>query len=264
MADIKVFQNNEFGEIRTVTVNNEPWFVGKDIATVLGYSNSRDVLVKHFDDEDKAFMMLDIAHSQNGNVPVGQSKTTIINESRLYSLILSGKLPKAKKFKRRVTAEVLPSIRRTGGYVSDADIFINAYLANADEQTKMLFKTQLKAMQSLNNKIETDKSKVLFADSVSASSTSILISEPAKLIKQNGVDIGSKRLFKWMRNNGYLINRKGSEYNMPTQKSMNLKLFEVKETAITHSNGHTSVNKTPKLTGKGQIYFINKFLNSGV
>lgn len=259
MENLQIFKNEEFGEIRTVTVNNEPWFVGKDIAEVLGYSNSSKAVLTHVDDEDKMFVMLEIAHSQNGNVPIGQSKTAIINESGLYSLILSSKLPTAKKFKHWVTSEILPTIRKTGGYVSNDDMFINTYLPFADDQTKLLFKSTLETVKKLNKKIEEDKPKVLFANAVETAQNSILIGDLAKLIKQNGVNIGQKRLFDWMRENGYLI-KNGTSKNMPTQKAMDLKLFEIKERTVNNPDGSVRITKTTKVTGKGQSYFINKFL----
>mgnify|MGYP000661045308 CR=1 FL=1 len=260
MNDIQVFENKEFGQVRTVVVNNEPWFVGKDVADVLGYSNASKAVIRHVDEEDKKFLMLNIADSQYGNVSPGQSKTAVINESGLYSLILSSKMPKAKQFKHWVTSEVLPTIRKTGGYVHNDDAFIDTYLPFADDQTKLLFRSTLSTVRNLNAKIEQDKPKVLFADAVSASKAPMLIGELAKILKQNGVDTGEKRLFAWLRDNGYLIKRKGTDYNAPTQRSMELGLFEVKETAITHADGHVTINRTTKVTGKGQLYFINKFV----
>lgn len=259
MNNLQIFKNPEFGSIRTTEVNSTPYFVGKDVAEILGYSNASKAVSAHVDDEDRQFVMLDIADTQNGNVLIGQSKTAVINESGLYSLILSSKLPNAKKFKRWVTSEVLPSIRKTGGYINNEDLFISTYLPNADEHTKQMFGATLKEMRHLNEKIAADKPKVIFADAVATAKTSILIGDLAKLLKQNGVETGQKRLFDWLRNNGYLI-KGGSSKNMPTQKSMELGLFEVKETTINNSDGSIRVTKTTKVTGKGQSYFINKFL----
>ncbi|MEE3742594.1 phage antirepressor [Streptococcus dysgalactiae] len=237
-------------EVRTVTIDNEPYFVGKDVADILGYSNSRDALSKHVDTEDKLTSQIATA---------GQMRNqTIINESGLYSLILSSKLPQAKEFKRWVTSEVLPAIRKQGAYVTDykaVDLLTNPnalgnFLQGLTEQVK-----------HLETKIEKDKPKVLFADAVSASKSSCLIGELAKILKQNGINIGQNKLFQWLRTNGYLISRRGESWNQPTQKSMQLGLFELKKTAINHSDGHTTTNVTPKVTGKGQQYFINKFLN---
>lgn len=252
MNGLQIFNNSEFGKIRTVTINNEPWFIGKDIEEILGYKNiSRDIN-RHVDKDD-------ILNYQDGSLKTNRG-VTVINESGLYSLILSSKLPTAKKFKHWVTSEVLPTIRKTGGYISNDDAFISTYLPFADDQTKMLFKSTLQTVRQLNDKIEADRPKVLFADAVTASKTDILIGELAKIIRQNGCDIGEKRLFKWLREHGYLISRKGTDYNAPTQRSVDMGLFRVKETAITHSDGHTTISKTTKVTGKGQSYFINKFL----
>ena len=251
MENLQIFKNEEFGEIRTVTVNSEPWFVGKDIAEVLGYTNASKALSDHVDEEDKL--------NNESLSSLGQRGGWLINESGLYSLILSSKLPTAKKFKHWVTAEVLPTIRKTGGYVSNDDMFINTYLPFADDQTKLLFKSTLETVKALNKQIEEDKPKVLFANAVETAQNSILIGDLAKLIKQNGVNIGQKRLFDWMRENGYLI-KNGTSKNMPTQKAMDLKLFEIKERTVNNPDGSVRITKTTKVTGKGQSYFINKFL----
>lgn len=250
--NLQVFKNNEFGEIRTVEINGEGWLVGKDVAEKLGYERPAKAILDHVDIEDK------------DEVPIQDSigrmqKTPVINESGLYSLVLRSKLPTAKKFKRWVTSEVLPSIRKYGGYLTPEKI--EEAILNPD--TLIQLATRLKEEQQkrieVEKRIKQDKPKVLFADAVSTSHTSILVGELAKILKQNGIDTGQNRLFQWLRNNGYLIRRKGTDYNMPTQKSMELELFEVKETTITHSDGHISINKTPKVTGRGQVYFINKF-----
>lgn len=243
--------NYESSEIRTVQVNGEPWFVGKDVAAVLGYSNPRDAINKRVDDEDKGVAKCDTLG--------GVQDLTIINESGLYSLVLSSKLPNAKKFKRLVTSEVLPSIRKHGAYMTDNTL--EQALTNPDFLIRLAteLKTEKEKRLALEQQAEQDKPKVLFADSVTASSSSILIGELAKLIKQNGVDIGQRRLFEWMRANGYLIKRKGSEYNLQTQRSMEQGLMEIKETSVVHT-GYTTISKTPKVTGKGQVYFINLFL----
>ena len=250
MENLKVFENSEFGAVRTVMVNDEPYFVGKDVADILGYTDTAQALRKHVDEEDKLTSRFDNS---------GQNREMyIINESGLYSLILSSKMPNAKKFKRWVTSEVLPSIRKHGMYATEE------LLANPDLLISVAqeLKAERERSKQLKQKIENDKPKTIFADAVATSSTSILIGDLAKIIKQNGVDIGQKRLFSWLRENGYLIKRKGADWNSPTQKSMEMELFEVKETAITHSDGHVSVSKTTKVTGKGQQFFINKFLQN--
>lgn len=253
MEKLQTFKNNEIGEIRTVVIKGEPYFVGKDVAEILGYAKARNAIAAHVDEDDALKQGVPDSH---GII----QETTLINESGLYSLILSSKLPKAKKFKKWVTSEVLPSIRKSGGYVNDDELFINTYLPFADEQTKMLFKSTLETVKKLNEKIEEDKPMVLFAQSVDASQTSILIGDLAKLIKQNGFDIGQNRLFGWLRDNGYL-GKHGDRKNMPTQRAMDLKLFEVKERTVANADGSIRITKTPKVTGKGQIYFINKFLS---
>lgn len=246
MNQLKVFENPAFGKIRTVEVRGEPWFVGKDVAQVLGYGDTAQAIRKHVDPEDKGVV--------ETTTPGGVQPITTINESGLYSLILTSKLPTAKAFKRWVTSEVLPAIRKNGGYIAGQE-----QLSDQEILAKALLVAQ-RTIESKNHVIEQMQPKALFADAVTASNVSILIGELAKLLRQNGVDMGEKRLFAWMRDNGYLIRRKGTDYNMPTQKSMEMGLFQIKETVISHSNGHTTVSKTPKVTGKGQQYFINKFI----
>lgn len=242
MNELQLFNNPEFGAIRAIEVNGEPWFVGRDVAQALGYKEPTKAAREKVDPEDRGVSKID--------TPSGEQEMTIINESGLYSLVLSSKLPGAKKFKRWVTAEVLPTIRKTGGYQLPKD-FPSALRALADATEKLL------AVETEN---EANRPKVLFADAVSTAKTSILVGELAKLLKQNGVDIGQNRLFGWLRENGFLIRRNGTDFNMPTQKSMDLGLFEIKETVVSHADGHTSVNKTPKVTGKGQQYFVQRFL----
>lgn len=254
MNNIKIFENPEFGSIRTVEVKNEPWFVGKDVAEVLGYERTDNAIRNHVDDEDKLMHQIS-ASGQNRNM-------AIINESGLYSLILSSKMPKAKEFKRWVTSEVLPAIRKTGGYIngsesmSDDEIMARALLMA--QKTIENNKERISQLESDNDRM---RPKEIFADAVAASDQTILIGDLAKLIKQNGRDMGQKRLFAWMRENGFLIKRKGADYNSPTQRAMEMGLFRVKETAITRPDGHTMVNKTTKVTGKGQQYFLNLFLS---
>ncbi len=236
-------------EVRAVTIDNEPYFVGKDIADILGYQRADNAIRNHVDEEDKLTHRFS-ASGQNRNM-------TIINESGLYSLILSSKLPQAKEFKRWVTSEVLPTIRKNGMYATD-ELLDNPDFAIA---TLQKLKEEREAKKQLEAQIEADRPKVIFSDAVSASHTSILVGEFAKIMRQNGADMGQNRMFAWLRENGYLISRKGSDRNMPTQKSMELGLFEIKETTINHSDGHISISKTPKITGKGQLYFTEKILS---
>jgi len=255
MNKIQLFTNPEFGEVRTLTINDEPYFVGKDVAEILGYSNASKAVMVHVDDDDKKKMMLS-ADSQNGNVV---TQTTVINESGLYSLILSSKLPTAKKFKHWVTSEILPAVRKHGAYMTpetiektlnDPDFIIGLATKLKEEQERS------KALAADNLRM---KPKEIFADAVSVSEDAILIGALAKILKGNGVDIGQKRLFKWMRDEGYLI-KSGRDVNAPTQRSMNLGLFKVKERTINNPDGSTRLTRTTLVTGKGQLYFVNKFL----
>lgn len=251
MNELQIF-DFKGNEVRTLMIDGEPYFVGKEVAEILGYERPDNAVRNHIDAEDK------LMHSISAS---GQMRNmTVINESGLYSLILSSKLEKAKEFKRWVTNEVLPSIRKRGMYATpqtaekileDPDFLIKALQDLKQEREKR------KALETENKSMQP---KALFADAVATSKTSILIGDLAKILKQNGVNIGQKRLFEWLRNNGYLVKRYGSDYNMPTQRAMELGLFEIKETVITHADGHTTISKTPKVTGKGQQYFINKFL----
>ena len=245
MNDLKIFENKEFGEIRTVNIDGEPWFVGKDVAAALGYNNPQKAIRDHVDDEDVTV---------NKTFTVNGTMATLINESGLYSLVISSKLPNAKKFKKWVTSEVLPSIRKNGGYIAGQET-----MSDDELMARALQVAQNKILER-DKQIETMKPKAIFADAVAASHTSILIGDLAKLISQNGVNIGQKRLFKWLRDNGYLIKREGSDRNMPTQRSMEMKLFEVKESTISNPDGSVRITRTPKVTGKGQQYFVNKFL----
>lgn len=251
MNELQIFNNPKFGQIRTIVENGKVLFCGSDVAKALGYSNTRDALIRHC----KGVVKRDTPTKS------GIQQMSFISEGDIYRLAAKSELPGADKFESWIFDDVLPSIRKTGGYIptegmSDSEIMARAlFIAQRSIEEKNM------QISQQTQKIEADAPKVLFADSVTASHTSILIFDLAKLLRQNGVQIGGNRLFDWMRGNGYLIKRKGSDYNMPTQKSMELGLFEVKETSITHSDGHVSVNKTPKVTGKGQIYFINKFLH---
>ena len=254
MTDLQIFNSPEFGAIRTIEKDGEPWFVGKDVAAALGYERPTKAILDHVDDEDKDEVPIQDSIGRSQNTP-------IINESGLYSLVLSSKLPTAKKFKRWITSEVIPSIRKHGAYMTPDKLEEVLLKPDTLIQLAQNLKAEQEKRRALEAKVETDKPKVLFADSVEAAKTSILIGELAKLLKQNGINIGQNRLFQWLRNNGYLIKRKGSDYNMPTQRAMEMGLFEIKETTITHSDGHIHVSKTPKVTGKGQVYFVNLFLN---
>lgn len=248
-------QNFDFNgaQVRALTIDNEPYFVGKDVAEILGYRNTSKAILKHVDDEDKQ-----ILKSQNGtleNIP--NRGLQIINESGLYSLILSSKLPTAKQFKRWVTSKVLPTIRKHGAYMTDKKA--EAIVTNKDALADLL-KQASDQLKEKDIQIAEMKPKALFADAITESHTSILVGDLAKILRQNGVEIGARRLFKWLRDNHYLISRKGSDYNSPTQRSMEMGLFEIKESSHINGNGVNVITKTPKVTGKGQKYFVNKFL----
>ena len=238
-------------EVRTLKINDEPYFVGKDVANILGYSNTRKALQDHVDLEDKKDGVT-IRDSIGRN-----QKPTVINESGLYSLILSSKMPNAKRFKHWVTSEVLPTIRKHGAYMTDEKAFD---VVNNKDGLASLLQQAADQLRQKDIQIEEMKPKAMLADAITASETSILVGEMAKILKKNGVNTGQNRYFKWLRENGYLIKRKGTDYNMPTQKSMNLKLFEIKERTIVDGNS-TRIVKTPKITGNGQQYFINLFLS---
>lgn len=244
MNELQVFNNQEFGSVRTLTLNDEPWFVGKDVAKILGYVDTNKAIAMHVDEDDKL--------NDKTALSLGQRGGWFINESGLYSLILSSKLPSAKKFKRWVTSEVLPSLRKTGQYQVKE-------LSGQELMAKALIEAQ-SVLAAKDKVIEEMKPKVVFADAVATSHTSILVGELAKILKQNGIEMGQKRLFAWLREKGYLIKRQGTDYNMPTQKAMDLGLFEIKEGSYVNGSGVNITTKTPKVTGKGQQYFINKFL----
>lgn len=249
MNNLEVF-NFESKEVRTLLIDNEPWFVGKDVADILGYQNGSRDINRHVDEDDRHKVMI-----FDGNQ---DKETIIINESGLYSLILSSKMPNAKKFKRWVTSEVLPSLRKHGVYATEETI--DKILSNPDFGIRLLseLKEEREKTKLLKNENEQLKPKALFADTVSASDTSILIGQLAKLLKQNGNDIGQNRLFKILRKDGYL-GKSGENYNLPTQKSMNLKVMEIKERTVNNSDGSVRITKTPMITGKGQVYFVNKY-----
>lgn len=252
MKQLQVFNNQEFGQVRTMIIDGSPWFVAKDVCECLDINNSRQALARLDSDEKNSVIL-------NDGTP-GNPEKGIVNEYGLYNLVLSSRKPSAKAFKRWITHEVIPAIRKHGAYMTGETL--EQALTSPDFLIRLAteLKTEQEARKMAEAQIEADKPKVLFADSVAASHGSILVGELAKLLNQNGIDIGQNRLFNWLRENGYLICRKGTDYNMPTQRSMEMQLFNIKETAITHSDGHVSISKTVKVTGKGQVYFVNKFL----
>jgi anti-repressor protein len=241
----------EGNEVRTVKLDGEPWWVLKDVCSVLGLSNPTIVADRLDDDERSKF---DLGR---------QGETNIVSESGLYNVIVRSDKPEAKRFKRWVTHEVLPAIRRHGAYVTPAKL--EEMMNDPDAWIKVLtaLKDERAAKERLQLEAARNEPKVIFADAVSVSDGTILIGELAKILKGNGVEIGQNRLFERLRQDGYLIKRQGTDYNAPTQRAMELGLFRVKETAITHSDGHVTISKTTKVTGKGQQYFISLFLEKG-
>ena len=252
MNNITTFNNPAFGSVRAVSVNDEPYFVGKDVAEILGYERPTDAVRKRVDPDDRGVAKME--------TPSGVQEMTVINESGLYSLILSSKLPKAKEFKRWVTAEVLPAIRKTGGYVNDTAQFVESYFGQLEPNQKHALTMMFDESKRMSAQLKEQAPKVLFANAVETAHNSILIGDLAKIIRQNGVDIGQKRLFEWLRQNGYLI-KDGQSKNMPTQKAMEMSLFEVKESTINNPDGSVRITRTTKVTGKGQTYFVKKFLS---
>ncbi len=249
MNELKVFENSEFGTLRGVEINGESWLVGKDVAERLGYSNPQKAIRDHVDDEDKTV---------NESFTVNGTMGVLINESGLYSLVLSSKLPNAKKFKRWVTSEVLPAIRKHGGYLTPEKM--EEALLNPDVLIRLAteLKDEREARKALENKVAEDAPKVLFAQAVEQAKNSILVGDLAKLIKQNGTDIGQKRLFARLRAEGYL-GKTGESYNMPTQRAMEMQLFRISERTINNPDGSVRLTRTVKVTGKGQVYFINRY-----
>lgn len=251
--ELQIFSNSEFGEIRTITKDNETYFVGKDVAKALGFANPRDAIATHVFDEDKGVDTIDTLG--------GKQSMTVINESGVYALVFGSRLESAKRFKHWVTSEVLPSIRKNGGYIagqetmSDDELMAKALLVANNKIAE-----RDKIIEQKQARIEQMKPKEIFADAVSASHTSILVGDLAKLICQNGYKIGQNRLFDWLRDNGYLM-KYGTSRNMPQQKYVEQGLFEVKESNLQNPDGSVRITRTPKVTGKGQVYFVNKFLS---
>ena len=250
MNDIKVYENEQFGQIRVDTGHDgEPWFVASDVCQAIGLDTSH---VRRGLDDDEVSILPN--WQGKGMAPL------IVSEAGLYSLILRSRKPEARDFRRWVTHEVLPTIRKTGGYIAARqDEAPEEIMARALVIAQDTIERQKRRLETAQAELDESRPKALFADAVSASSTSILVGDLAKLLKQNGFETGAKRLFARLRDEGFLIKREGSDWNMPTQRSMEQGLFEIKETAITHSDGHVTINKTPKVTGKGQVYFVNRY-----
>jgi len=230
--------------VRVITEQGEPRFVLADLCRVLGVNNGRMVAAR-LDDDVKGVSQIDTLG--------GRQSVTTVNEAGMYDVVVRSDSPAAKPFRRWVTHEVLPAIRKTGSYA------VTPALPQDYATALRALAAEVEAKAVLEAKVEADAPKVLFADAVATSHTEILVGELAKILRGNGIQVGGTRMFEWLRRDGYLIRREGTDWNMPTQRSMELGLFRIKETAITHSDGHTSVSKTPKVTGKGQAYFINRY-----
>lgn len=248
MNELTVFNNEEFGEIRTMTIEGEPWFVAADVCRALDLSNPT-IATNRLDEDERAKFNLG-----------RQGDGTIINESGLYSLVLGSRKPEAKAFKRWITHDIIPTIRKTGGYVNDTAQFVESYFGQLEPSQKHALTMMFDESKRMSAQLKEQAPKVLFANAVETAHNSILIGDLAKIIRQNGVDIGQKRLFEWLRQNGYLI-KDGQSKNMPTQKAMEMNLFEVKESTISNPDGSVRITRTTKVTGKGQTYFVKKFLS---
>lgn len=247
---IETFNSSEFGQVRTLEVDGGILFCAKDVATALGYSNHSDAVAKHCKGVAKRYPLMTAG---------GTQELRFIEEPDVFRLIVNSKLPNAEAFERWVFEDVLPSIRKRGGYLTPEKV--EEALLNPD--TIIRLATDLKEERARRAELERENAemapKALFADAVASSDTSILIGELAKLLRQNGVSIGQNRLFEWMRENGFLM-KAGSSRNMPTQRAMEMGLFEVKERTIANPDGSVRITKTPKVTGKGQSYFVSRFL----
>ena len=254
MTDIMVFESQQFGKVRTVRIGGEPWFVSHDVCKVLGISNPSQA-IKKLDDDERGTLILNEGYCAN---PI----RTTVNEPGLYSLVLSSRKPEAKAFKRWITHDVIPAIRKTGGYIAGEE-----HMADDELMAKALIVANNKLLQreqhikALEAKIQDDAPKVLFADSVATSQQSILFRQLALILRQNGMDIGQQRLFQRLRDEGYLCSTRGERYNTPTQRAMDLKLFEVKETTVNTPDG-IILRMTTKVTPKGQVYFVNRYIGT--
>lgn len=242
-SQLQVYKFEDSNIRATADENGNPLFVAKDVADALGYKNTNDAIAKHCKGVAKRYPL---------QTEGGIQRVRMITEGDMYRLIAGSKLPSAQKFESWIFDVVIPQIRRTGGYIPKAE--------TPEETMARAVLIAQKTIKEQKEQLEAQAPKVLFADTVSAARTDILVGDLAKILRARGVETGGTRLFQWMRDNGYLIKAHTASYNMPTQRSAELGLFHIKETSITHSDGHTTISKTPKVTGKGQIYFVNKFL----
>lgn len=255
MNELKIFENEAFGAVRVVDVNGEPWFAASDVARALGYANPQEATREHCKKVNKIAQSSESLPSVN-TPPV---YINIIPESDVYRLIMRSKLPDAERFQDWVVEEVLPAIRRHGGYLTPARL--EEVLLNPDTIIQLAsdLKAEREKRLALEARAEADRPKVVFAESIEVAKTSILVGEMAKLIKQStGCDMGQNRFFDWLRRHGYL-HKSGSARNMPTQRCINAGWMEIKEGTRIGSSGECHITRTPKVTGKGQLYFVNLF-----
>lgn len=251
---MQVFENSDFGKVRVVERDGEPWFVAADVCRALGLEQVSRALDR-LDEDERG--LLKVTHPQS---PSKTQEVNGVNEPGLYHLVLCSTKPEAKAFKRWVTHEVIPSVRKHGAYITPDKI--EEILINPDTIIRLCtdLKEERAKRAALEVKVEADAPKVLFAGAVETSQDSCLVGQLAKMIRQNGYEIGQNRLFDCLRNEGYLC-KSGSNRNMPTQRSMEAGLFEVKESVVDNPDGSVRLVRTTKVTGKGQIYFVNKFLS---
>lgn len=249
---LRVFENEQFGKIRVIKEADTLNFVSADVCNALGIDKSQ---IRRLDEDEKGMRSI---HTQGGT-----QKMSVVTEPGLYALVLSSRKPEAKTFKRWIIHEVIPTIRKTGGYVNNDDLFVETYFSDANEEQKEVFRSTLKRIRTLNQKIEEDKPKVLLANAVSGSDNAISVADMAKILKQNGVDIGQKRFYEWLREKGFLVKQAGISWNTPTQRGMDSGFFEIKEYVFVNGD-KTFITKTTRVTGKGQQHFVKMFLGGRV
>lgn len=251
--ELRVFENEMFGQVRTVEVDGEPWFVASDICKALDLSNAT-VSVQRLDDDEKSKF----------NLGLSGGATNCVNEYGLYSLVLASRKPEAKTFKRWITHEVIPALRKTGGYVSNSDLFVDTYFSDVPYAQRELVRGLVMNIEAQQKTINEMKPKALFHDAVALTKNAVSIGDLSKILKQNGIDIGRNRLFNWLRDNGYLMKHGYLGNNMPTQKAMERKLFRVKQYVATDSMGLKETRYITLVTPKGQQYFVDKFLSNNL
>lgn len=252
MADeLRIFENEAFGQVRTIMIDDEPWFVASDICKALDLSNAT-VSVQRLDDDEKSKF----------NLGLSGGATNCVNEYGLYSLVLASRKPEAKTFKRWITHEIIPALRKTGGYVANSDLFVDTYFSDVPYAQRELVRGLVMNIEAQQKSIEEMKPKALFHDAVALAKNSVSIGDLSKILKQNGISIGRNRLFNWLRDNGYLMKHGYLGNNMPTQKSMERKLFRVKQYVATDPMGFKETRYITLVTPKGQQYFVDKFLSS--